>query len=197
MELNRSGLKHRIWMKIAQSKLFNCFSIASLSWINRASGWISVNISFNEHFPEHFFLLVHIDFMNIELLTRSSVNVVESFSASSSLSCFIRTANFGPTFFHDLYPKFTGSVVVDYSSVFVLFNFWFSKAKLLNTLFIQVEREPVINNNFCWLTIYIKFHAINSEFIEFIDEEIISNSFTKLHHLFFTNFVFSKTRECR
>ena len=179
-------------MEITQTKLFNHFTITSLSRINRASGWISMNISFNKHFPKHFFLFMHVDIMNLKLLAWSSINIVKSFRTSSSLSCFITTANFGPAFFHYLYPKFT-CIVFFCLSAFVLFDFAFSKAKLLFTLFINVEREPVINNYLSWLTIYIKFYAINSGFIEFSNEEIVSHSFSECHHFFFAWFVFSKT----
>lgn len=131
--------------------------------------------------------------MNLKLLTWSSINIVESFSTCSSLCLFITTTNFGPAFFHDLYPKFSSFIFIDYITVFVLLNFAFSKAKLLVTLFINVERKPVINNYLSGFTINIKFYAINSVFIVFSNKEIISHSFTELHHLFFANFIFGKT----
>ena len=82
------------------------------------------------------------------------------------------------------------SVIGLYTTIFVLFNFGFGKAKLLYALFIHIERKPVINHNFSCFSIYVEFYAINSEFIVFANQEIISDSFTELHHLLLADLVF-------
>lgn len=154
-------------MEIAQSKFFNCFRIAPLSRIYRASCGISVLICFYEHFPEHLFLFMHINIMNPELLTWSTINVIESFSTCPSFTSFITAANFGPTFFHDLSPKLACSIFINLSTIFISLNFGFCKTELFNSLFIHIKWKPVINYNLCRLSINMELHSINTSLIEF------------------------------
>jgi hypothetical protein len=104
--------------------------------------------------------------MNLELLTRSSVNVVETFSASSSFAGFIAATNFGPAFFHDLNPKLTCPVLVDFSAILVLNDFSLGKTKLFNPLFIDIKWKPVINHNLSWFSVNMVLYTVDTSFIE-------------------------------
>ena len=164
-----------------------------MSRIYRTGGGIPFFVCFTKHFPEHFLLFVFVYIRNFKLLARSSIYIVESFHSSSCLRCFVRTANFGPTFFHDLHPEFASTIITSLSSFVIRFDFCFSEAKLLDTLFIDIKRKPIINYNLGGFSVNVKFYGINSKLIICVDKEIVSDSFSELHHLFFSWGVFGQT----
>ena len=128
--------------------------------------------------------------MHEEVLARCAVDVVERLDCSSGFWSFVTSADFGPRFFKDLYPHFSGCVL-NSDRVFVS-----GKAELLDTLLVSIEWEPVVHNDFKWFSVHCHPHAINTSSIYISCQEVVSDSESLLLMGDFRR-IFSKTCDCR
>jgi hypothetical protein len=108
--------------------------------------------------------------MHEEILTRSSIYVVQSLNCSSGFRCLVTSTDFGPCFLKNLDPHLS-SRVLHSNSVFVP-----CKAELLNSLLISVEWEPIVHDNFEWLSVNSHLNTVDSSSIHISCQEVVSDS---------------------
>ena len=140
IKIYSQALHHGIGMEITKTKFFECCLITSWIWVYGTCNYISSSISLLKDFPKFGLLTILLHGTHEKVLSRSSIDVIQSFSGSTHFRSLVTSTDLSPGFFDQLHLHLSFTIL-ELSSLILC------EAKLLNSISILIKWEPIIDNH--------------------------------------------------
>ena len=160
-------------MEIAEAEFLESIRITSSVRVDRACNDVAISVRFFEHVPKLGLPIRLLNLVNEEYLARRTIDIVQGFSSGSHLCSLVTSADLGPRLLYQLHPDL--SLAVTQLATLVP-----REAELLVAFLVQVEREPIVNDNRQLLSVYRHLDRVATCLVSLLHQDVVPDPLSEL-----------------